>query len=605
VAEPAATAKAWSDLTAAGSTAEFYASWLTLLTTGLTGASASLLLLADAAGTFLPAAVWPARVHDVSSLVGAAEAAIRQGAPVVQRPEDAARPEARLRLAQPLLLDGRVAGVVVVELPQQTDAARVAAQITWSFGWLEAMYRRQTMPGVPAEDPARRIVDILAEADAHDRFDATAIRFAAAVARRFGARRVSIGLAGRRGIQLAALSHSIAFDKRSTLVRGLEAAMQEAFDQLAAVAHPPVSATERRIAVGHASFADAWDVASLLSVVLVAAGRPVGVLTIEWSRASMPASEDVSNLIGLARAAGSLLDLRHRQEAWLGGRLLRTWQRGIALIGPGGRPTAQLALVAAVAAAALLACWPTAHRVSARAVVEGAVQRAAAAPFDGFIARAAKRAGDAVKAGEELAALDDRDLQLERLKWEMEEQKLIQRQREAAAKHDRATAAVLGAQIEQARSQLELAQDRLARTRILAPIDGVVVAGDLSQSLGAPVGQGKVLFEIAPLDAWRLVLQVDERDAHRIATRQPGQLLLTGSTRHALAIAVTRPPAVATVEAGRTVFRVEAAFAEADVAVRPGMEGVAKIAVGQSTWLAAWTRPVLDRMRLFVWTWSP
>ena len=70
---------------------------------------------------------------------------------------------------------------------------------------------------------------------------------------------------------------------------------------------------------------------------------------------------------------------------------------------------------------------------------------------------------------------------------------------------------VLAAQISQTEAQLALVEDRLARATLVAPFDGVVVSGDLSQRLGSPVQLGDALFEVAPLDAYRVVLQVDER----------------------------------------------------------------------------------------------
>src|SRR3546814_2009280 len=53
-------------------------------------------------------------------------------------------------------------------------------------------------------------------------------------------------------------------------------------------------------------------------------------------------------------------------------------------------------------------------QVRADAELEGQVQRAASAPFSGFIARSQARAGDVVKAGQVLATLDDRDLRVDR-----------------------------------------------------------------------------------------------------------------------------------------------------------------------------------------------
>ena len=62
----------------------------------------------------------------------------------------------------------------------------------------------------------------------------------------------------------------------------------------------------------------------------------------------------------------------------------------------------------------------------------------------------------------------------------------------------------------------------------VSPIDGFVVSGDLCQLLGTPVEQGKTLFQIAPLDEYRVVLEVDERDLPIWRSGQHGELALSG-----------------------------------------------------------------------------
>jgi multidrug efflux pump subunit AcrA (membrane-fusion protein) len=289
----------------------------------------------------------------------------------------------------------------------------------------------------------------------------------------------------------------------------------------------------------------------------------------------------------------------------ISGRLPQNLKQGVGkVLGP-GRPSLKLAALAAVLALAVFALWPGEFRISAKAVLEGSVQRAAVAPFDGFISQAPFRAGDIVQAGQELAILDDRDLLLEKLKWETERQKLVQKQREALAKHDRTNLLVLEAQIDQAQSQLDLALEKLKRTRITSAIDGVIVSGDLSQMLGGPVSQGKVLFEIAPLASYRLILQVDERDIAYLSSGKPGVLLLTGAASKTIDLEITKMTAVATAEDGRNYFRVEASISESGQLLRPGMEGVAKVGVGTRSVLWIWARPLIERARMFVWTWTP
>ena len=50
-----------------------------------------------------------------------------------------------------------------------------------------------------------------------------------------------------------------------------------------------------------------------------------------------------------------------------------------------------------------------------------------------------------------------------------------------------------------------------------APFDGVLVSGDLSHSVGAPVERGEVLFELAPLDDYLVVLEVPEAEVEKTA----------------------------------------------------------------------------------------
>ena len=87
---------------------------------------------------------------------------------------------------------------------------------------------------------------------------------------------------------------------------------------------------------------------------------------------------------------------------------------------------------------------------------------------------------------------------------------------------------VTAAQEAQAQAQLALVEERIARASLTAPFDGIVVVGDLSQQLGSPVEQGKVLFEVAPLDSYRVELQVDERDIGELSQKQRGELALAG-----------------------------------------------------------------------------
>ncbi|MCP5109497.1 MAG: HlyD family efflux transporter periplasmic adaptor subunit, partial [bacterium] len=184
--------------------------------------------------------------------------------------------------------------------------------------------------------------------------------------------------------------------------------------------------------------------------------------------------------------------------------------------------------------------------------------RAAVAPFNGFIETASVRAGDLVATGDEITRLDSADLVLERLRWRSELDRLKAELRAAQAKYDRSQAAFLEAQVSQAEAKLKLTNTQLARTRITSPIDGLIVSGDLSQRLGAPVQPGEVLFEVAPLDAFRLDIFVDERDMRYVDLGQSGQLALTGRPEQPLDFEISRVTPVSEIRDSTNTFRVEA-----------------------------------------------
>jgi multidrug efflux pump subunit AcrA (membrane-fusion protein) len=210
-----------------------------------------------------------------------------------------------------------------------------------------------------------------------------------------------------------------------------------------------------------------------------------------------------------------------------------------------------------------------------------------------------------VRSGELLARLDDRDLRLEQQKWLSQRAQLEKEYREALAAQDRSRVSILGAQIAAAAAQLGLVEEQLGRTRVQAPFDGVVLEGDLDRRLGSPVELGEVLFELAPLDGYRIIVEVDDRDIADVAAGQSGRLALSALPGRTLPLRVERITPIATAEEGRNFFRVEAALEEPSDALRPGMEGVAKIEVGRRRLLWIVTHGLLDWLRLRTWSLLP
>jgi RND family efflux transporter MFP subunit len=244
--------------------------------------------------------------------------------------------------------------------------------------------------------------------------------------------------------------------------------------------------------------------------------------------------------------------------------------------------------------------------VTADARLEGETQRAISAPISGYISDAYYRAGDLVKEGDILFSLDDRDLWLERLQAAGEHSQYRQEYSEAVAKRDRALTSILSAKIEQAEARIELIEEQLSRTKVTAPFEGVIVTGDLSQSLGAPVERGDVLFQVAPLDAYRVVLQVNERDVKDVLKNLSGTLVLSSLPGENLPFIVEKITPVAVAEEGNNYFVVEARLKnKPSQLLRPGMEGIGKIEIEPRKLIWILTYKIVHWMRMFIWSWWP
>ncbi|WP_447979412.1 efflux RND transporter periplasmic adaptor subunit [Candidatus Nitrospira bockiana] len=467
----------------------------------------------------------------------------------------------------------------------------------------------EAQAGVSADalpfEALRAVLDATATALDPDGFRPSATALVTTLATKLACDRVSLGILSQGRLHVRALSHSAQFNHKTDLLRTIAAAMEEAVDQDETIAWPPDAGRRAQITRAHEELARRYYAGALCSVPLRSGGRLVGVLTFERAGDQVFDRATVELCEGVGAFTGPILDLKRRDDEALWTKAYHAGREGLARVFGPGHLALKLVLALLIGVAVFLATATGEYRVTAKAVLEGEIQQAAAAPFDGYLDRAMARAGDVVKAGQVLATLQDRDLKLERLKWLSQHDELTKEYRQAMADRDAAKVAITTAQLEQADAQLKLATEKLARTQVTAPFDGVVVTGDWSQHLGSPVEQGQVLFEVAPLDSYRVVLEVDERDVAAVKVGQRGQVTLAAMPGEAFGFAVTTIMPVSTARDGRNYFRVEGRFETTPPRVRPAMEGVGKVSIDERRLAWIWTHDVIDWVRLKLWALLP
>ena len=433
------------------------------------------------------------------------------------------------------------------------------------------------------------------------------------LARRLGFDRcwLALGPGHKQRLRLVAISDGSLPAEGSATHSQLLAACAECFDQSASVRWPEAAdqpGTLPRITRAHAAAAaSAGSSASTAGVPMAADGVLIGALCV--LRPAGPAIDDrtVEQLEHLACLAASLLALMLANERSAPRRALDALRAGWATAGARRqRSLRQMGAVCALAASvALLLPWPA--QVGGRARLEGAVQRVMSAPMDGFVQQVHARAGDTVRAGQPLIDLADHDLQLERQRWQSQLAQHLDGLATAQARTDRAQLVLLQNRADEAQAQLELVEQRLQRARLVAPFDAIVVQGDLSQQLGAPVKEGAELLTLAPNDRFRVIVEIDERDIALMeragAAQLQGSLTLSALPWDTLPLRVTRISPMAKAVDGRNVFDVEAELLDRPPGLRPGLQGSARIDTQPTSPLLHLLRRSLGALRLAWWEW--
>jgi hypothetical protein len=601
----------WTSFAEAVNVEAFCQSWLALQCRMMGGIQAGMVLLGPPdRGPFRPVATWPEGRHNLKHLTKTAEKTLSDRRGMVSRgaSAEADLPNGHYEIGYPIEARGALHGVTVLEVLPSSEATLqgMMRQLHWGAAWLELLFSREA---VAAERETRErmqtALDLVATAVGQDRFYAASMAVVTTLATQLHCERVCIGFLQNGHARVTAVSHSAEFKKRSNVMRGIADAMDEAIDQRETIVYPLPEDDVAAVVMAHEQFSKEYGVGAMLTVPLEAGGRAVGAVLLERP-ANRPFDQKTVELCkSVGALIGPLLHVQRREDRWLGVKAWESLTRFLRdLLGP-SRVAMKLATITIVGLLLFCAFAEGEYRVSAKTVLEPIVQRAAAAPFDAYIREAPRRAGDLVHVNDVLCILDDRELRLERLKALSKFEEYQKEYHKAMAEREAAKAEILTAQMKQVQSEIDLLDDQLAHTRVLSPFEGIVVSGDLSQQLGSPVEKGKVLFEIAPLDSYRIVLEVDERDIADVRVGQRGNVLLSAFPSEPVAVTIQKVTPVSTAKEGRNFFRVEAALAESHDRLQPAMEGAGKIEIDRRLLLWIWTHQVVDWVRLAVWSWLP
>jgi len=474
-------------------------------------------------------------------------------------------------------LDGASALAVLVPGASPVDRALTRERLALLAAFAQASASAAAASGlVPAAAAAEAARVLHAAGDPASGLAAAAARLAALLPP--GAR-LALGLVRGGRVAALALSDQPSVNPRTELGRALAMAMEEALDLGETLALPDAAGTSAAARAFPAVFA----APGCLVVPDRAAGACALVLwreppTATTAEAVPPLLRPSLGLLGAGASAGGKRRLLRRA----GG----LWPAAVAagLIG-------------------LAAVLPRPDEVVASFVAQPSVVHVVTAPFDGVLEASSVRPGDPVSEGEVLARLSTRELALEiaavraRAANDLREAAIAR----AAGQPAQEMIAELSARRNEA--QRALLEHRLGLAEIRAPAPGVVLAGDLRRSLGQALARGQTLFEIAAADDLRAEILLPEARAHLVRPGQTGWLAPAADPGARIPVTIERVRPMAEVVQGRNVFRAIALLPEGtgEVPLRPGAEGVARVEVGATTWLAWALRDPWTALRRLLW----
>lgn len=595
----------WERFVAARTSDAFCAAWLALICEKFPTVRQAAVLIESADGqTFVPIAVWPAAHTDMARMGTAVQLALGERRVVLQPAPE--QPE-WLHVAAPVSANERIVGAVVLEVAVDgTVVPPLLRELHWGSAWLSNLFgKRELDTATEANERSMGILETVAIALRHTHFQQALFELSNELRQRFDCSRVAIGLVHAARVKLAALSEAATFEKSSPMVQAYVDAMGETCDLAQTIeACRPEDGVASETYRAHAALLQRVGGDAVISLPVSHQAQTIAVITLERGHSQRFNDSERKWLEAFAALFSPVVAQRRDAER---NSLQRLTDEGArfwgALLGPryllwkiGG--------LLALLAIALLVWLPVPYRVSAKTVTEGSIQRVAAAPFEGYLAAGFVRAGDTVSKGQLLAKLDDHDLLVERAKWTSERDQYDNKLREAMANHDLTAIQVLTAQLNEAQAQLDLVDDKLVRVKIVAPYDGVIVSGDLSQQVGTPIEAGKKLFEVAPLRSYRIILEVDEREIGQIRTAQEGELMMSGLAGDPMPFTVAKIMPVATAQDSKNFYRVEAKLKHESPLLLPGMEGVGKIDVGRHKLGWVLLHSLFDWLRLTLWNWG-
>ena len=245
-----------------------------------------------------------------------------------------------------------------------------------------------------------------------------------------------------------------------------------------------------------------------------------------------------------------------------------------------------------------LAAFPLPLRVDGPAVVAPAHSARVQPEVAGVVQTVRVREGDAVKQGAVLASLADWQYRAELAAAQAKYETAVSQMNRALAANDGTEAGIQSVQADYWNTEVARAQERLQKTLLRSPIDGVVATPHIEDSVGRDLKPGDAFAEVVDTSRAIVDVAVDQQDVSLLRPGGNASVKLEGFPTRTFRGEVTVVSPKSQLQGEEHVFFARVSVPNDGGLIRAGMQGRSKI-------FAAW-RPAGEVFfrRPGMWLWS-
>lgn len=250
------------------------------------------------------------------------------------------------------------------------------------------------------------------------------------------------------------------------------------------------------------------------------------------------------------------------------------------------------------------AAFPMKQRTSAsEAVVLPAGRMPVRATVGGLVTRVLVEEGELLERGQVLAELRNDALSISLAEAEADRATAVRTAATARARGDVSAAREAEISAEELAGRVTLLSDQLGRTRLRAPVGGVVLTMRPWERVGEWLDAGETFITIGQTDVLELEARIPQRHIDRVHVGEQVRLKVEARPEHTFVGRVTEiaPQAQATEPGEESTFVVRARIDNSEQLLRPGMAARAKIVGDRQPlgWIIV--RPLVEWMQLRFW----